>query len=67
MSDEDEVVEFEDVFCEAQTPRAILVEIDGEKHWIPQSQIHSDSEVYRKDDSGTLVVTRWFAEKEGLV
>ena len=67
MSNDDNTVEFEDVFVEAETPLAILCEIDGKKCWIPQSQIQADSEVWHAEDQGTLVVTRWWAEKEGLV
>jgi hypothetical protein len=33
--------------------------------WVPQSQIHEDSEVYQMGDSGSLVVTRWIAEQKG--
>ncbi len=62
-----ETVEFEDVFVEAETPSAILCHINGKKHWIPQSQVYADSEVWHVEDEGTLVITRWFAEKEGLV
>jgi hypothetical protein len=50
-----------------QTEKAVLVEIDDEKHWIPQNQIHDDSEVWKKGDVGELVITQWIAEKCGLV
>lgn len=36
--------------------------------WIPDSQIHDDSEVYmstKPGDSGKLVVTNWLAEQRG--
>lgn len=49
-----------------ETPSALLVVIDGVKHWIPQSQIDDDSEVYKVGDEGKLVVSSWFAAKEGL-
>lgn len=62
----DEVAEFEDVTVKAQTERAILCEIDGEEHWVPQSQVHDVSEVWKKGDTGKLVVARWWAVKEGL-
>jgi len=35
--------------------------------WIPQTQIHDDSEVYREGDVGKLVITRWIAEQKDLV
>ncbi len=53
--------------CTAETHKAILVVIDDEdEYWIPKSQIDEDSEVYAAGHSGTLIVTTWFAEKEGL-
>ena len=33
--------------------------------WVPQSQIHDDSDVWKEGDSGALVVTRWIAEQKG--
>lgn len=52
---------------EAETEKAILVEIEGEKHWVPKSQIHDDSEVYSKESGGgTLIVSEWWAKKQGL-
>ena len=67
MSAEDTVsFNVEDV--EAESEKAILVEIDGEKTWVPKSQIHEDSEVYsKKSGGGTLIVTRWWATQKGLV
>ena len=35
--------------------------------WIPQSQIHDDSEVWRAGDTGRLVLTRWIARQKGFV
>jgi len=49
-----------------ESPDAVLVLDDnGEEVWVPQSQIHDDSEVWRRGDEGTLVVTDWFAKKAG--
>jgi hypothetical protein len=59
-------VSIPDVECIAQTERAIRVVIAGDPRWIPQSQITPMSEVYQLGDRGTLIVTAWFAEKEGL-
>lgn len=39
----------------------------GWRGWIPQSQVHDDSEVWRTGDRGQLVLTRWIAEQKGLV
>lgn len=56
--------------CEAirATEKAVLVRrANGEEVWVPQSQICDDSEIFRRGDTGTLVVKRWYAEKEGWI
>ena len=63
----DETVEIEDVTVEAETDLALLCSVDDKKHWIPKSVVHEDSEVSSEGDTGTIVLMRWFAEKEGLV
>ena len=60
-----EGVIFASVIATAETDKAILVEIDDEKHWVPKSQIHDDSEVWKKGQSGTLIVSQWYAEQKG--
>ena len=67
MSTDEEPVEFENVRVTAETDLAILCEIEGKEVWIPSSQVHEDSEVSSQGDEGTLLITRWFAEKAGLV
>lgn len=65
--DEVEPIEIEGVKCIGQTQRAIRVAMpDGEQRWIPQSQITPMSEVYELGTEGKLIVTAWFARKEGL-
>jgi hypothetical protein len=60
-------VEFEDVHCKAQTDLAILCEgVTEDDVWVPKSQVHDDSEVYKKDTDGTLIVSRWWADQKGL-
>jgi hypothetical protein len=59
--------EIYDVVCKHATDKAILVEIDGEEVWVPQSQVDEDSEVYQKGDEGTLIVSEWFAKQRGWV
>lgn len=50
-----------------ESPKALLVRLSGGAEiWVPKSVIHDDSEVYKAGTNGTLVVARWFAEKEGL-
>lgn len=63
----DETVEIDDVTVEAETDRALLCVIDERQRWIPKSVVHEDSEVFEQGDQGTLVLFRWFAEKEGFV
>jgi hypothetical protein len=61
-------VHLDDVEAKVETDLALLCEIDGEEKWVPKKAIHDDSEVYSmKNSTGTLVVERWWAEKEGLV
>lgn len=67
-----ETVTFEDVTIERETSPgepnmgAILCNIDGDKWWVPKRLIHEDSEVYKADTSGQLILPLWFAEKEGM-
>lgn len=64
----EDTLSFEVDQVEAESDKAILVEIDGVKHWVPKSQIHDDSEVYSKaSGGGTLIVTGWWAEQKGLL
>ena len=63
----EQTVELEDVTIEAETDLALLCNIGARKHWIPKSVVHEDSEVSSEGDTGTIVLIRWFAEKEGLV
>lgn len=56
--------------CEAvaETDLALCIAgIHDEDVWVPKSQIDDDSEVWRKGDEGELIISEWFAEKEGLV
>jgi len=52
--------------CIRSTTQAILVVIDGAEHWIPQSQIHADSEVWKRGDKGKLIISKWIGAKRGL-
>lgn len=61
-----ETFKMRDVECIAETEQAILILTpDGEKIWVPQSQVDDTSEVYEKGGTGTLVVSAWFAQKRG--
>lgn len=54
------------MLCKHATAAALLCVIDGKEHWVPQSQIDDDSEVFAKGGEGKLVTTLWWAEKAGL-
>ncbi len=64
---------FKNVRCLRESDKAIYVVIPAVpggraawSGWIPQSQVHDDSEVWRERDHGELVVSRWIAEQKGL-
>lgn len=60
-------VSFDDVEVIGATEKAIRVRFDdGREEWCPQSQVHEDSEVWKRGDTGTLVVTEWWATRAGL-
>jgi len=64
--DERAVATVDEVFVEKDTGKALLINFgNDEKEWVPSSQIHDDSEVYRDGDHGKLVITRWIAEQKG--
>ena len=66
MSDNDPQEYATQVTCIQENPKSLRLEDeDGKKFWVPKSVIHDDSEVWKEDDSGKLVVKTWFAEKEG--
>jgi hypothetical protein len=66
MADWKDEVEFDDVITKAETDLALLCVIDGKERWIPKSQISDNSEVWESGDIGKLIISPWFAEKEGL-
>jgi hypothetical protein len=37
----------------------------GEEFWVPFSQLHDNSDIYRKGEKGELTVKTWWAKKEG--
>jgi len=65
--DGNELVEFPDSVCVGESQLAIRVMIDGHGYWIPKSLIHDDSEVYKRDTNGVLIIPRWLAEEKRLV
>ena len=65
--DTDEWVSYEEVTVLYESEKAILCEIDEEEMWIPKSQIHDDSEVYKMGSEGILIISKWIAKKKGLI
>jgi len=61
-----DTVSFDGVHVKAASDKSLLCVIDGEEHWIPQTQIDDDSEVYKRGDEGKLVISRWIARQKGL-
>lgn len=51
--------------CIKETDKAILVEIDDEEIWFPQSQVDDASEVWMKGQEGKLVISDWIAQQKG--
>jgi len=58
-----------EVIRESDSGKALLVKDDeGEEFWVPKSQIHEDSEVFKVAGSnsyGRLIVTEWLAKEKG--
>ena len=52
-----------------ETSKAILVESENldEETWIPQSQVHDDSEIWKEGQKGDLIISEWMAKKIGLI
>lgn len=61
--------EIEDCEVIKDSGAAILVESKNleEPLWVPQSQVHADSEIWKEGDVGLLIISEWFAEKKGLL
>ena len=61
------MVRVENVVCVAETDKAICVSspLFDEDEWVPKSQVHDDSEVWKEGQEGDLVVKDWIAEKKG--
>lgn len=56
----------------AVTDKAALCRIDGEKVWLPFSEMDPSSEILIDRDSlleatGDVIIPRWLAEEKGLV
>lgn len=56
--------------CLEESKKAIKVRVvvkdKPETFWIPQSQVHADSDVWIKGDKGKLIITKWIASERGF-
>lgn len=53
------------LLCEFQV--TVKGKPESKRDWVPQSQIHGDSEVFEAGHEGKLVITGWYADKlEGV-
>lgn len=50
----------------AVTENAIQVEIDGDSHWLPKSQIDEAEKFHVGDRDITVSVKEWLARERGL-
>lgn len=50
----------------SESGASVLVAVAGQQVWVPQSQIHADSEAYKPGTDGTLILPRWLAEDRGI-
>lgn len=52
--------------CLKETPKALLVDVgEPDAAWVPQSQVHDDSDVSSEGDTGDLIVSKWLAGERG--
>ena len=59
----------EDATCDIETDNALRVhapDLEGDQ-WVPKSQIHDDSEVYKAGGSGDLIVSEWIAKEKAWI
>lgn len=64
---EEEITVIDKSKCIGETNNAIKVRSENfdEPQWIPKRCIHDDSEVYKSNTSGDLIIHAWFARKKG--
>jgi hypothetical protein len=64
-----EYIELEVLEIKAETEKALLFQLEDSQVWVPKSQIPKDDvEQYVVGDLDlTVLVSEWFASKEGLI
>jgi hypothetical protein len=68
FGEEEEPVKVKSAKVKRETPRALLIEIDGEEKWVPKSCVHDDSEVFdaKENAEGMLMLVGWWASENGF-
>ncbi len=66
MRDDEKFVRISNAVCVKSTERAVCVNINGEDHWLPRSQMGPGNEIEDEGDDGTLVCSEWIAGEKGL-
>lgn len=61
MGKQDKILEFEDCHYEHETDHAWLLDIEGEKVWVPKSQCEYD------ESTGILEIPEWLALAKELI
>ncbi len=51
----------------AETPLALLLQIDDKEYWVPKSLIEDAAEIDIGDEDIEVELADWFARKEGIV
>lgn len=64
--DDNDPIEFEDVLFVKETEKAVRVVIENEEHWIPKSQIVSNTEPWEVGGESNLIIPKWLAVAKGL-
>lgn len=51
-----------------QTPKAVLIKVDGEieERWVPWSQVEDNGEPFKTGYIGPMYLSKWFCEKSGI-
>lgn len=55
------------VECIRETNNALLIYASTGEHWIPRSQLHHDSDVYKRGHTGNITVSKWIAKERGFI
>jgi len=65
-TDEEEFVEVAVDNVVAETPQALLLQVDGEARWVPKYLIGDDSDELDRGDEGVAFLPLWWLDQEGL-